>query len=102
MVYMEQFTLAEATRWVGHTVIAKTGFHAGRAQIAAEQQGMVIGVQGERTLQGAPVMCLAVQFWPEKKADVPSVIFVNKLVFIEYLCLSNTVDSHRAEGVEDA
>ena len=90
---MEQFTLEEATRWIRHTVIAKTDFHAGRAQIEAEQQGTVIGVQGEHTLQGEPIICLAVQFWPEKKGDVPSVIFATKRVFTEYLCLSKTVES---------
>lgn len=36
---MEQFTLDEAQRWIGHTVIAKTAWNAGRAQMAAEQQG---------------------------------------------------------------
>jgi hypothetical protein len=89
---MEQFTLEEAKRWIGHTVIAKTDFNAGRAQIVAEQQGAVIGIQGEHTLQGEPPMCLAVQFWPEKKGDVPSVIFVTKRVFTEYLCLSKIVE----------
>jgi hypothetical protein len=87
---MEQFTLEEARRWIGHTVIAKTDFHAGRAQIGAEQQGTIIGVQGEHMLQGEPVICLAVQFWPEKKGDFPSVVFVTKRVFTEHLCLSTT------------
>jgi len=53
---MEQFTLDEAKRWIGRTVIAKTAWNAGSAQMAAEQQGTVIGVQGEHTLQGAPVL----------------------------------------------
>lgn len=90
---MEQFTLEEAQRWIGHTIITKTDCNASRAQIPAEQHGTVIGVQGEHTLQGEPVMCLAVQFWPTKEGDVPSVIFVTKRVFTEYLCLSNTVES---------
>jgi hypothetical protein len=47
---MDNFTLEEAKRWLGHTVIAKTAFNAGRAQIAAEQHGTVIGVQGEHRL----------------------------------------------------
>jgi len=89
---MENFTLEEAKRWIGHTVIAKTDFNAGRAQIAAEEQGTVIGVQGEHSLQGEPVICLAVQFWPEKKGAVPSVIFATKQVFTEHLCLSHTVE----------
>jgi hypothetical protein len=46
---MEQFTLDEAQRWIGRSVIAKTDWHAGSAQMAAEQQGTVIGVQGEHT-----------------------------------------------------
>src|SRR6266436_213035 len=55
--------------------------------MAAEQQGTVIGVQGEHTLHGAPVLCLAVQLWPEKQGDVPNVIFVTKRLCNEYLCL---------------
>jgi hypothetical protein len=93
LVSIAQFTLEEAARWIGHTVIAKTDFHAGRAQIAAEQQGTVISVHGEPTLQGTPVLYLAVQFWPEKQDEVPSVIFVTHRVFTEYLCLSHTVGS---------
>ena len=50
---MDQFTLEEAKRWIGRTVIAKTEWQAGSAQMAAEQQGTVIGVQGEYTLDGA-------------------------------------------------
>ena len=89
---MDQFTLEEAKCYLGHPVIAKTEFNAGRAQIMAEQQGTVIGVQGEYTLQGAPTVCLAVQFWPERRGDVPNVIFVTKQVFNEHLCLSHTAD----------
>jgi hypothetical protein len=89
---MEQFTLDEAKRWIGRTVIAKTAWNAGSAQMAAEQQGTVIGVQGEHTLQGAPVLCLVVQLWPEKHDDVPNVIFVPKPTFNAYLCLSHTVE----------
>jgi hypothetical protein len=89
---MEQFTLDEAKRWIGRTVIAKTAWNAGSAQMAAEQQGTVIGVQGEHTLQGAPVLCLVVQLWPEKHGDVPNVIFVPKPTFNAYLCLSHTVE----------
>ena len=88
---MDHFTLEEAKRWIGHTVIAKTDFDADCGQILAEQQGTVIGVQGEYALQGGPVICLAVQFWPEKKGAVPSVLFVTKQVFNEHLCLSETV-----------
>jgi hypothetical protein len=89
---MEQFTLDEAKRWIGQTVIAKTAWNAGSAQMAAEQQGTVIGVQGEHTLHGGPILCLAVQVWPEKQGDVPSVIFVPKPTFNEHLCLSHTVE----------
>src|SRR5207249_1940792 len=88
---MEQFTLDEAQRWIGRTVIAKTAWNAGRASMAAEQHGTVIGVQGEHPLQGEPFLCLAVQLWPEKQGDVPSVIFVPKRTFNEYLCLSHSV-----------
>ena len=88
---MENFTLEEAQTWIGHTVIAKTGFNAGRAEIEAEQQGTIIGVQGEHTLQGEPVICLAVQFWPDKKGALPNVIFTTKQVFNQHLCLSTTV-----------
>jgi hypothetical protein len=84
---MEQFTLDEAKRWIGRTVMAKTAWHAGSAQMAAEQQGTVIGVQGEHTWHGAPVRCLVVQLWPEKHGDVPTVIFVPKPTFNTYLCL---------------
>lgn len=89
---MENFTLEEAKRLIGHTVIAKTDFDAGRARIEAEQQGTVIGVQGEYTLQGEPVLCLAVQFWPQKKGAIPSVIFTTKQDFHQDLCLSNVVE----------
>jgi hypothetical protein len=77
---METFTLEEARRWIGRRVIAKTTFNAGRALIAAEQQGTVIGVQGEHSLHGEPVLCLAVQFWPEQTGEVPNVIFVTQQV----------------------
>ena len=89
---MEQFTLDEAKRWIGRTVIAKTDWNAGSAQMAAEQQGTVIGVQGEHTMHGEPILCLAVQAWPEKPGEVPTVIFVPKATFNEYLCLSRTVE----------
>ena len=89
---MEQFILDEAKRWIGRTVIAKSAWNVGRAQMAAEQPGTVIGVQGEHPLQGAPFLCLAVQLWPEKQGDVPSMIFVSKHTFNEYLCLSHTVE----------
>jgi hypothetical protein len=89
---MENFTLEEAKRLIGHRVIAKTDFDAGRARIEAEQQGTIIGVQGEYTLQGEPILCLAVQFWPEKKGAIPSVIFTTKQNFHQNLCLSNVVE----------
>ena len=66
--------------------------YAGSAQMAAEQQGTVIGVQGEHTLDGEPILCLVVQLWPEKHGDVPNVIFVPKPTFNAYLCLSHTVE----------
>ena len=90
---MEQFTLDEAQRWIGRTVIAKTAWHAGSAQMTAEQQGTVIGVQGEYTLDGDPLLCLVVQVWPEQPGDLPTVLFVPKPLFTEYLCLSHTVAS---------
>jgi hypothetical protein len=92
---MDTFTLEEAQRWIGHTVIAKTDFDAGCVQIAAEQQGTVIGVHGEYTVQGAPILCLAVQFWPEKQGVLPSVIIVTQQVLHEHLCLSKTVGSSK-------
>jgi hypothetical protein len=49
---MEPFTLAEAQRWIGQTVITKTAFEAGHRTLAAEQQGTVIGVHGEHALHG--------------------------------------------------
>ena len=72
--------------------IAKTDFDAGRARIEAEEQGTIIGVQGEYTLQGEPIICLAVQFWPEKKGGIPSVIFTTKQDFHQDLCLSTVVE----------
>ena len=89
---MEQFTLDEAKHWIGRTVIAKTDWHAGSAQMAAEQQGTVIGVQGEYTLDGEPILCLVVQLWPERPGEVPTVLFVPKATFTGYLCLSHTVE----------
>lgn len=89
---MEQFTLDEAQRWIGRTVMAKTAWNAGSTPMAAEQQGTVIGVQGEHTLQGAPFLCLVVQLWPEKHGDVPNVLFVPKPTFNKHLCLSHTVE----------
>ena len=99
---MEPFTLAEAKRWIGRTVIAKTAWHAGSAQMAAEQQGTVIGVQGEHTLQGPPILCLAVQLWPEQHGGVPSLIFVPKPMFNEHLCLSHTVEVPSASDDDPA
>jgi hypothetical protein len=87
---MEQFTLDEAKRWIGRTVIAKTAWNAGSAQMAAVQQGTVIGVQGEHTLHGAPVLCLVVPLEPEQHGDVPTVIFVPKPTFNASLWLRHT------------
>ena len=90
---MEPFTLAEAKRWIGRTVITKTAFAADRRKLEAEQQGTVIGVHGQHTTHGDPVICLAVQFWPEQQDAMPAVCFFDKRVFDEYLCLSHTVES---------
>src|SRR4030095_16398378 len=89
---MEHVTLDEAQRWIGRSVIAKTDWHAGSAQMAAEQQGTVIGVQGEHTLQGPPILCLVVQVWPAKHGDVPHVLFVPNPLCIEYLGLRHTAE----------
>jgi hypothetical protein len=88
---MEQFTLDEAQRWIGRTVIAKTDWQVDSGQMAAAQQGTVIGVQGEYTLGGEPVLCLVVQLWPEKPGDLPTVLFVPKEPFTTHLCLSQTM-----------
>ncbi len=98
----EHFTLEEAQRWIGRTVIAKTAWHAGSAQMAAEQQGTVIGVQGAYTLDGDPSLCLAVQWWPEPPGDLPTMIFVPTPTFTEYLCLSHTVESSPPSEVDAA
>jgi hypothetical protein len=95
---MNTFTLEEAQRWIGQTIIAKTDIEIDGTQIAAEQQGTVIGVHGESTVQGTLNLCLTVQFWPDKQGAMPRVIFVTKRVFHEYLCLSNTVVSSRKES----
>lgn len=83
---MEQFTLEEARRWLGHTVIAKAAFHVDQTAIAAEQQGTVVGIHGE------PDLCLVVQFWPAQQDAAPRVVFVPKRTFNTYLCLSHTVE----------
>jgi hypothetical protein len=88
---MEECSRDEAKRWIGRTVIAKTDWHAGGAQMAAEQQGTVIGVQGAYSLHGEPILCLMVPLWPEKPGEVPTVIFVPKGTCNAYLCLSHTV-----------
>ena len=90
---MEPFTLAEAKRWIGRTVITKTAFDADHRRLDAEQQGTVIGVHGQHTAHGDPVICLAVQFWPEEQDALPEVFFFDKRMFDEYLCLSHTVES---------
>jgi hypothetical protein len=95
---MDTFTLEEAQHWIGQTIIAKTDVEIDGTQIAAEQQGMVIGIHGESNVQGTPNLCLAVQFWPGTQGTMPRVIFVTKRVFHEYLCLSNTVESLSEES----
>jgi len=90
---MEPFTLAEAKRWIGRTVITKTAFEAEHRKLAAEQQGTVIGVHGQHTTQGDPIICLAVQFWPEERDALPEVFFFDKRVYDEHLCPSQTVES---------
>jgi hypothetical protein len=90
---MESFTHAEAKRWIGRTVITKTAFDADHRKLAAEQHGTVIGVHRQHTAQGDPIICLAVQFWPEGQNALPEVFFFDKRVFDEYLCLSHTVAS---------
>jgi hypothetical protein len=90
---MEHFTLEAAKRWIGRTVITKAAFDVDHRQLAAEQQGTVIGVHGQHTAPGDPVICLAVQFWPQEPHALPTVFFFDKRVFDEYLCLSQTVAS---------
>ncbi len=90
---MEPFTLAEAKPWIGRTVITKTAFDTDHRKLAAEQQGTVIGMHGQHTAHGDPVICLAVQFWPEEQDALPEVFFFDKRVVDEYLCLSQTVES---------
>jgi hypothetical protein len=90
---MESFTLAEAKRWIKRTVITKAAFEADHRKLEAEQQGTVIGVHGQHSTQGDPVICLAVQFWPEEQDALPEVFFFEKRVFDEHLCLSQTVES---------
>ena len=90
---MEPFTLVEAKHWIGRTVITKTAFDTDHRKLAAEQQGTVIGVHGQHTAHGDPVICLAVQFWPEEQDALPEVFFFDKRVVDEYLCLSQTVES---------
>lgn len=92
---MDPWTLEEAQRWIGQSVIAKTAFTADAIAIAAEQQGTVIGVHGTPTAQGLPSLCLAVQFWPSEEDGLPSVLIVNHQKFHRYLCLSTTVVSAR-------
>jgi hypothetical protein len=89
----EAFTLADAQRWVGRAVITKTAFETDHRKLEAEQQGSVIGVHGVHALQGDPIICLAVQFWPDAHDALPEVFFFHKRVFDEYLCLSHTVES---------
>jgi hypothetical protein len=89
---VEAFTREEAARWIGRTVITKTAFEAGHHKLEAEQQGTIIGVHGEHTLQGDPLICLAVQFWPDEQDALPEVCFFDKRVCDEYLCLSQTVE----------
>jgi len=43
---MEPFTLADAKRCIGCTVITKTVVEADHRMLEAEQQGTVIGVHG--------------------------------------------------------
>ena len=90
---MEPFTLAEAKRWIGRTVITKTAFEVDHRKLAAAQQGAVIGVHGQHTAHGDPIICLAVQFWPAEHDALPEVCFFDKRVVDEYLCLSQTVAS---------
>jgi len=52
----------------------------------------VIGVHGQYTASGEPVICLAVQFWPEEQDTLPEVFFFDRRVLDEYLCLSQTVE----------
>jgi hypothetical protein len=88
---MEDFTLEEAKRWLGKTVIAKTGFDVGPTKIAAEQQGTVIGITGEDSHLSTPTLCLVVQFWPEQDDTLPRVISMDRHGFNTHLCLSHTV-----------
>ena len=89
---LEAFTLEKAKYWIGRTVITKAAFASGHYTLAAAQPGTVIGVPGHAP-SGDPVLCLAVQFWPEAQDALPAVCFFDKRVFAEYLCLSHTVES---------
>jgi hypothetical protein len=77
---MEPFTLAEAKRWIGRTVITKTPFDTAHRKLAAEQQGTVIGVHGQHTAHGDHAICLAVQFWPEEQDALPEVFFLPQVL----------------------
>jgi hypothetical protein len=68
---MESFTLAEAKRWIRRMVITKTAFEADHSKHEAEQQSIVIGVHGQHSAHGDPLICLAVQFWPEEQDALP-------------------------------
>ena len=92
-ILQEPFTLTDAKRWIGRTVITKTAFEVEHRKLEAEQQGTVIGVHGVHVLQGDPSICLVVQFWPEAQDALPEVFFLHKWIFDEYLCLSHTVES---------
>src|SRR4030095_10319294 len=81
---MESFTLAEAKRWIRRRIITKTAFEADHRTLESEQQGMVIGVHGQHSAQGDPVICLVVQFWPEEQEALPEVFFFEKRVLDEY------------------
>jgi len=52
-------------------VITKTVFEADHIKLEAAQQGIVIVMHGPHSAQGDPVICLAVQFWPEEQDALP-------------------------------
>jgi hypothetical protein len=85
---LEQFSLEEAQRYLGRTVIAKTDVDMGHAWVLEGEQGTVVGIDGGYTARGALVFCLVVQLWPARERAYPTVLFFDKYMFNEYFSLS--------------
>jgi hypothetical protein len=84
------FTLAEAKQLIGTTVEVKVDepfeIHDGII-LYQEQEGTIVGVSGEYSPEGTPILAVAIQFWPIEDDDLPIITLVEQSAFTTHFAL---------------